>query len=135
MTKQDKLVILQDGFEVNGCAFHVDHKYKPIGAIGKGSYGVVCSAKDTVAKHKVAIKKIKPMAEDEWDATHTLREIRLMRCLGGHENVSGQGQAQSFRVVILLDHFTQRFEHGSRQNEFVHDDGAGGYRSASPFAK
>ena len=86
--KQNKKpVILEDGFKVNGCKFHLDAKYVPIGAIGQGSYGVVCSAKDSSTNQKVAIKKIKPMAEDEWDATHTLREIRLMRCLGAHENV------------------------------------------------
>ena len=27
------------------------------------------------------------MAGDEWDATHTLREIRLMRSFGQHESI------------------------------------------------
>ncbi|KAF0710143.1 Aste57867_5594 [Aphanomyces stellatus] len=75
------------GFTINGCAFHVDPKYEPIDAIGQGSYGVVCSVLNTITKEKVAIKKITPMAGDEWDATHTLREIRLMRCLGEHDNI------------------------------------------------
>lgn len=72
---------------MNGCAFHVNSKYKPIGAIGQGSYGVVCSVQNTETNEKLAIKKIKPMAGDEWDATHTLREIRLMKELGSHENI------------------------------------------------
>ncbi|OQR96263.1 mitogen-activated protein kinase [Achlya hypogyna] len=75
------------GFTINGCTFHVDPKYEPLDAIGQGSYGVVCSVLNTATNEKLAIKKITPMAGDEWDATHTLREIRLMRCLGEHENI------------------------------------------------
>lgn len=80
-------VIHDDGFMINGCMFHVDPKYTPIDAIGQGSYGVVCSVRNTETNEKLAIKKITPMAGDDWDATHTLREIRLMRCLGAHENI------------------------------------------------
>ncbi|EQC27771.1 CMGC/MAPK protein kinase [Saprolegnia diclina VS20] len=75
------------GFTINGCTFHVEPKYEPLDAIGQGSYGVVCSVLNTTTQEKLAIKKITPMAGDEWDATHTLREIRLMRCLGEHENI------------------------------------------------
>ncbi|KAL7682289.1 putative protein kinase [Plasmopara halstedii] len=81
-------VVNDHGFIINGCSFNVDPKYHPIDAIGHGSYGVVCSVRNTETNEKLAIKKITPMAGDEWDATHTLREIRLMRCLGAHENVS-----------------------------------------------
>ncbi|GLE09154.1 hypothetical protein PINS_up020745 [Pythium insidiosum] len=89
MAKRERAapVVHDDGFTINGCVFHVDPKYKPIDAIGQGSYGVVCSVRNTETNEKLAIKKITPMAGDEWDATHTLREIRLMRCLGAHENV------------------------------------------------
>ncbi|TMW55674.1 hypothetical protein Poli38472_010556 [Pythium oligandrum] len=89
MAKRERAapVIHDDGFTINGCAFHVDPKYKPIDAIGQGSYGVVCSVRNAETNEKLAIKKITPMAGDEWDATHTLREIRLMRCLGAHENI------------------------------------------------
>lgn len=45
------------------------------------------AASDAVSKKNVAIKKITPMAGDEWDAKHTLREIRLMRYFGHHPNV------------------------------------------------
>ncbi|KAG6584512.1 CMGC/MAPK protein kinase [Phytophthora cinnamomi] len=80
-------VMTESGFTINGCSFNVDPKYQPIDAIGQGSYGVVCSVRNTETDEKLAIKKITPMAGDEWDATHTLREIRLMRCLGAHENI------------------------------------------------
>ena len=55
--------------------------------MGKGSYGVVISAMDSKTNSKVAIKRIKPYAGDEWEARHTLREIRLMRLLHRHPNV------------------------------------------------
>ncbi|KAE9026950.1 hypothetical protein PF011_g2304 [Phytophthora fragariae] len=80
-------VMTENGFTINGCSFNVDPKYQPIDAIGQGSYGVVCSVRNSETDEKLAIKKITPMAGDEWDATHTLREIRLMRCLGAHENI------------------------------------------------
>jgi serine/threonine protein kinase len=80
-------VVTDSGFTINGCSFNVEPKYQPLDAIGQGSYGVVCSVRNTETDEKLAIKKITPMAGDEWDATHTLREIRLMRCLGAHENV------------------------------------------------
>jgi serine/threonine protein kinase len=90
----------EHGFTINGCTFHVDPKYKPLDAIGQGSYGVVCSVLNTLTKEKVAIKKITPMAGDEWDATHTLREIRLMRCLGEHENVCSSACSIRYRAKI-----------------------------------
>ena len=52
---------------------------------------VYSAAKDTLTKTNVAIKKITPMAGDEWDAKHTLREIRLMRYFGEHPNVTCDG--------------------------------------------
>ena len=59
----------RNGFVVNGCTFNVHGKYELIDAIGQGSYGVVCSCLDTQTNEKVAIKKIKPMAGDDWDAS------------------------------------------------------------------
>lgn len=46
------------------------------------------SARNKETGAKVAIKKICPMSASDADAKHTLREIRLMRYLGRHENVS-----------------------------------------------
>jgi serine/threonine protein kinase len=66
--------------------FEIDEKYQPIKAIGKGAYGVVCSAKDTISGEKVAIKKISNAFENLTDARRTLREIVLLRQLK-HENI------------------------------------------------
>ncbi|KAJ7300012.1 hypothetical protein O6H91_Y091900 [Diphasiastrum complanatum] len=49
--------------------------------IGKGSYGVVCSATDTQTGEKVAIKRINDIFEHVSDATRILREIKLLRLL------------------------------------------------------
>ena len=55
--------------------------------LGRGSYGVVATALDTALGTDVAIKRIRPYGQDEWDGRHTLREIRLMKLLGNHPNV------------------------------------------------
>jgi serine/threonine protein kinase len=75
---------------VNGNTYTLDPRYdlSESKILGKGSFGVVCTAYDTVRKMSIAIKRIRPYANDEWDAKHTLREVRLMRLLGQHPNVS-----------------------------------------------
>eukprot|EP00249_Psilotum_nudum_P023172 c28770_g2_i2 orf=565-1950(-) len=57
------------------------HRYQIQEVIGKGSYGVVCSAIDTHTGEKVAIKKINDIFEHVSDATRILREIKLLRLL------------------------------------------------------
>ncbi|KAJ7296116.1 hypothetical protein O6H91_13G010200 [Diphasiastrum complanatum] len=66
--------------------FEVDTKYVPIKPIGKGAYGIVCSARNSDTGEKVAIKKIANAFENITDARRTLREIRLLRHLY-HENI------------------------------------------------
>ncbi|KAK1418120.1 hypothetical protein QVD17_27259 [Tagetes erecta] len=57
------------------------NRYKILEIIGKGSYGVVCSAVDTHTGEKVAIKKITDIFEHASDAIRILREIKLLRLL------------------------------------------------------
>ncbi|GLU04009.1 hypothetical protein SLE2022_211760 [Rubroshorea leprosula] len=57
------------------------NRYKIQEVIGKGSYGVVCSAIDTHTGEKVAIKKIHNIFEHISDAARILREIKLLRLL------------------------------------------------------
>ncbi|KAL3682807.1 hypothetical protein R1sor_000829 [Riccia sorocarpa] len=57
------------------------NRYQIQEVIGKGSYGVVCSAIDTHTGEKVAIKKINDIFEHVSDATRILREIKLLRLL------------------------------------------------------
>lgn len=57
----------------------VDRIYKDLKPVGKGSYGIVCSAVNSVTGENVAIKKVAPMSTHVMDAKHVLREIRMMR--------------------------------------------------------
>jgi serine/threonine protein kinase len=61
--------------------FEIDDKYEPIKAVGRGAYGVVCSAKNVITGEKVAIKKITNAFENLIDARRTLREMVLLRHL------------------------------------------------------
>lgn len=74
---------------VNGHTFTVDDRYVLTESriLGKGSFGVVCTAFDSIRKIDLAVKRIRPYANDDWDAKHTLREIRLLKLLGPHPNV------------------------------------------------
>jgi serine/threonine protein kinase len=79
---------LMHSFMVNQCRFLVDVKYSPLKPLGRGAYGVVCSALDKVANRKVAIKKVVNAFDDLIDAKRILREIKMLRHFK-HENVIG----------------------------------------------
>lgn len=68
-------------YQVWRTTFEIDESYVPIKAVGKGAYGVVCSAKHTPTGEKVAIKKITNAFENLVDARRTLREMKLLRYL------------------------------------------------------
>jgi serine/threonine protein kinase len=74
---------------VNGNTFSISNRYNfdNCAILGRGSYGVVSKAFDTLTKEFRAIKRIRPYATDETDSRHTLREIRLMKLLSSHPNV------------------------------------------------
>jgi serine/threonine protein kinase len=55
-------------------------------AIGKGAYGVVAAATDTVTGARVAVKKVAGAFDSPADARRALREVRLLRALA-HPNV------------------------------------------------
>lgn len=76
-------------FSISGTVFEVDVRYTNLRAVGSGSYGLVCAADDTITGNKVAIKKVGSAFKDLIDAKRILREIKLLRHLGGHENVIG----------------------------------------------
>ncbi|KAL8001827.1 putative protein kinase [Plasmopara halstedii] len=75
------------GFKVYGSVFKVSSRYQFLHALGKGSYGIVCAAKDCETGQCVAIKKVSPMTRRTADAKHTLREVMLLQHLGKHPNV------------------------------------------------
>jgi len=74
--------LLQGSTEMDFFSEYGDaNRYKIQEVIGKGSYGVVCSAIDTHTGEKVAIKKIHDIFEHISDAARILREIKLLRLL------------------------------------------------------
>ena len=82
---------------------------QPIKGVGKGAYGVVCSARVVGTQDKVAIKKIQNAFENETDARRTLREVTLLRQLH-HENIvklvdimrPAGSSRETFREVYLV---------------------------------
>eukprot|EP00271_Cylindrocystis_brebissonii_P020581 TRINITY_DN6876_c0_g1_i1.p1 TRINITY_DN6876_c0_g1~~TRINITY_DN6876_c0_g1_i1.p1 ORF type:complete len:405 (+),score=94.83 TRINITY_DN6876_c0_g1_i1:156-1370(+) len=91
-----------------GITFEVSSRYvPPINPIGKGAFGIVCSAVDSKTGEEVAIKKIGNAFNDRTDAKRTLREILLLRHLS-HPNVIAvkdvirPPRPQSFRDVYIV---------------------------------
>ena len=66
--------------------FELGESYTPVKWLGKGAYGVVCSATHGATGARVAIKKVANCFENGTDARRTLREVRLLRHLV-HDNV------------------------------------------------
>ncbi|EPS64079.1 hypothetical protein M569_10702, partial [Genlisea aurea] len=74
-------------YNVLGHIFEVPAKYiPPIAPIGRGAYGLVCSATNAETNEKVAIKRIANAFDNRIDAKRTLREIKLLTHMD-HENV------------------------------------------------
>ncbi|CAI0396945.1 unnamed protein product [Linum tenue] len=66
-------------YNIFGNIFEVTAKYKPpIMPIGKGAYGIVCSALNSETGEHVAIKKIANAFDNKIDAKRTLREIKVV---------------------------------------------------------
>lgn len=53
-------------------------RYVPSKVIGRGAYGIVCSAVDTITGERVAIKKVGRLFDDLIDAKRVLRELKLL---------------------------------------------------------
>jgi mitogen-activated protein kinase 1/3 len=66
--------------------WNIGPRFELIKKVGKGTYGSVFEAKDTLTNEKVAVKNLKSIFEDEIEAKHMLREICIMRTLD-HANI------------------------------------------------
>ncbi|CBK20736.2 uncharacterized protein [Blastocystis hominis] len=73
--------------KIGNFTFEVDKRYQNLKVIGNGSYGIVCSADDVIAHRQVAIKKVKDLFQDSVDAKRMLREIKMLKYFGCHENI------------------------------------------------
>ena len=72
--------------------FLVDSRYEIVRVLGKGSYGVVCSAIDTKSsssgmEHKIAIKKVTKIFNKDILLIRAIRELKFMMFFRGHKNV------------------------------------------------
>ena len=115
-------------FQVWRSDFEVDDNYVPIKAIGKGAYGIVCSAKDSEDGEKVAIKKITNAFENLIDARRTLRELVLLRSLRNENIIAVRDvlcptSRDSFNdVYIIYDLMDTDLHQIIRSNQPLSDD-------------
>lgn len=73
-------------FKVGKYNFHVPTYLQLHEPVGRGAYGIVCSATNKDLGTDVAVKKIEQVFDDVTFARRTLRELRILRQLK-HENV------------------------------------------------
>ena len=80
-------------------------KYTLLKRLGKGSYGSVCLAQSNQTGQKVAIKSIKGIFEDIYDAKRILREICILRILN-HPHIIKIVEVmiteKSFRTIYII---------------------------------
>eukprot|EP01065_Artemidia_motanka_P050361 TRINITY_DN8593_c0_g3_i1.p1 TRINITY_DN8593_c0_g3~~TRINITY_DN8593_c0_g3_i1.p1 ORF type:complete len:461 (+),score=133.61 TRINITY_DN8593_c0_g3_i1:86-1384(+) len=79
----------RQSYRVEGRLFSVPPRYEPMRALGRGAFGIVCSARDKEARAAVAIKKIEQPFRSLDNARKLVREIRLLRHFREHRNVVG----------------------------------------------
>uniref|UniRef100_A0A7S0JZD0 Mitogen-activated protein kinase n=1 Tax=Cafeteria roenbergensis TaxID=33653 RepID=A0A7S0JZD0_CAFRO len=94
--------------------FCVDTRFTNLRPIGRGAYGLVAAADDLVSGRKVAIKRVSKVFADLIDAKRILREIKLLRHLGGHDNIieiidimTGPPESEDFDTLYIV---TQLYE-------------------------
>jgi serine/threonine protein kinase len=80
--KTKSTVVGRDTFTVD-----VRYSFTNNKILGVGTFGVVAFAFDSNRNENVAIKRVRPYAEDEIIAKLTLREIRCLKLTNTHPNV------------------------------------------------
>ncbi len=70
-----------------------------IDLVGSGATSVVVKAQAQGSKKFVAIKKIKRVFEHTAFAQRAMRELKILRCLGSHENVSDLISDCLFKII------------------------------------
>lgn len=81
-------------------------RYKVVGVIGEGAYGIVLKCIDTSVNKYVAIKKFKDIEDSDFEAT-TLRELKMLKSLN-HPNIVQLFEAfRRKRKLILVFEYVQ----------------------------
>jgi len=73
--------------DIHGVLFEIPTRYANLDMVGSGACGVVCSARDHITNDSVAVKKIQDVFYDATSAKRTLRELRILRTMPGHNNI------------------------------------------------
>ena len=68
-------------YNIRGIPYEVEERYVVNNLLGRGAYGTVCSAYDSVLNKNVAIKRISHLFDDLVDARRVWREVSLLRLL------------------------------------------------------
>ena len=76
-------------FKVEGHNFWLDAQFDMNNSkiLGGSSFRLVCSAFDSSKKRNVAIKRVRPYAQEEWDESQAMREISMLKLMRPHPNV------------------------------------------------
>lgn len=93
-------------FGVNDYKLEVPKRYNVQHFVGRGAYGIVCSAVDEETNEPVAIKKITHLFDDAVDAKRVLREVKLLGFLQ-HPNVLSLKKL--FKSTDAVDTFTELY--------------------------
>ncbi|KAF5234162.1 hypothetical protein FANTH_12264 [Fusarium anthophilum] len=107
-------------------SFSVSERYDVQNVVGKGAYGVVCSAIHKPSGQKIAIKKILPF-DNSIFCLRTLREMKLLRYLE-HENIISTIDIQkprdyeSFSEVYLIQELMETDMHRVIRTQGLSDD-------------
>ncbi|EKD18708.1 mitogen-activated protein kinase sty1 [Drepanopeziza brunnea f. sp. 'multigermtubi' MB_m1] len=72
--------------QIFGTTFEITSRYSDLQPVGMGAFGLVCSAKDQLTGHNVAVKKIMKPFSTPVLSKRTYRELKLLKHLK-HENV------------------------------------------------
>jgi serine/threonine protein kinase len=71
---------------VRGEKMNIPARYVPEKLVGKGAYGIVCTARDEQTGEKVAIKKNRDVFSSDFIAKRVLRELKILSHLK-HPNI------------------------------------------------
>ncbi|KAE8212869.1 hypothetical protein CF327_g3518 [Tilletia walkeri] len=75
-------------FQCLGVPFHVHRRYHFVRELGIGAYGCVALCRDEILDCNVAIKKVTRIFDRDVLARRALREVAILRHLGGCDNVT-----------------------------------------------
>ncbi|KAK0556611.1 hypothetical protein OC846_001056 [Tilletia horrida] len=75
-------------FQCLGVPFHVHRRYRFVRELGIGAYGCVALCRDELLDCNVAIKKVTRIFDRDVLARRALREVAILRHLGGCDNIT-----------------------------------------------